>query len=172
VTGLLTLAPGSALFLDGEEQTVMAVEAQRGRVLLQGPGGEEQWRTIRWLACYPGCSTAAPAPRAGAGRQPPGWGDLTGHQQEVVRLRAAHVLEAETGFRSGDPRLASAGEPRPAYDPARTTLEQRRQAKAAELRSLGTEEARLLGLGQASERTLRRMAAALRDKGLIGLNCC
>jgi hypothetical protein len=136
MTGILTLAPESVLLLDGTEWTVRAIEAQRGRVLLRGAGGEEQWRTIRWLAQHPGCRAAVPAAKAGNARQPPAWDDLTRHQQEIARLRAAHVLEAETGFRSGDPRRASAGEPRLAYDPARTTLEQRRRAKAAELRSL------------------------------------
>jgi hypothetical protein len=86
----------------------------------------------------------------------------------VVRLRAAHVLETETGFRGGDPLRPAAGEPRPAFDPQATTLQQRRQAKVAELKALGAEEAALLGLGQAGTRTLERMAAAMRDRGLAG----
>ena len=94
--------------------------------------------------------------------------DLTDYQREVVRLRAAHVLEAETGFRGGDPLRPGPGEPRPASTRGRTTLEQRRQAKVAELKALGAEEAALLGLGQVSERTLKRMAAAMRDKGPAG----
>jgi hypothetical protein len=36
------------------------------------------------------------------------------------------------------------------------------------MKALGAEEAVLLGLGQVSERTLKRMAAAMRDKGLAG----
>jgi hypothetical protein len=46
-----------------------------------------------------------------------------------------------------------------------TTLGQRRRAKVAELKALGSGEAALLGLGKVSERTLERMAAAWRDKG-------
>jgi hypothetical protein len=94
--------------------------------------------------------------------------DLTDYQRRVVRLRAAHVLEAETGFRNGSPLRPGPGEPRAGFDPRSTTLEQRRQAKVAELKALGAEEAALLGLGQVSERTLKRLAAALRDMGLAG----
>ena len=148
--GLLELSAGSALLLGGREWTVASVEPQYGRVLLRS-GGEEQRRSIRWLAHHPDCravpddDAAAPARPPG---QPPVLDDLTGYQREVVRLRVAHLLEAETGFRSGDPLHPEPGEPRPAYDPRSTTLGQRRQAKAAELNALGGEEAALLGLGR------------------------
>ncbi|MDF3146458.1 MULTISPECIES: hypothetical protein [unclassified Streptomyces] len=62
--------------------------------------------------------------------------DLTESQLERARLRAAHMLEAQTGYRSGHPARALPGEPRPAYDPERTTLAQRRRAKAEELKAL------------------------------------
>jgi TniQ len=102
--GLLELSAGSALRLDGTEWTVTAIEAQHGRVLLKA-GGDEQWRSIRWLVHHPGCQAvpdgaAEPARPAG---QPPSIEDLTGYQREVVRLRVAHLLETETGFRGGDP---------------------------------------------------------------------
>ena len=147
--GLLELSAGSALLLGGREWTVASVEPQYGRVLLRS-GGEEQRRSIRWLAHHPDCrpvpddDAAVPARPAG---QPPALGDLTDYQREVVRLRVAHLLEAETGFRSGDPLHPEPGEPRPAYDPRATMLGQRRRAKAAELNALGGEEAALLGLG-------------------------
>lgn len=83
-------------------------------------------------------------------------------------MRVGHLLEVETGFRSGDPRRAVAGEPRPAYDPQHTTLGQRRRAKVAEFKALGREEAALLGLARVSERTLKRMAAGWRNAGLAG----
>jgi hypothetical protein len=83
-------------------------------------------------------------------------------------MRVAHLLEVETGYRSGDPLTTAAGEPRPAYDPAVTTLRDRRLAKVAELQALGGEEARLLGLDRISERTLQRLAAAYREFGAIG----
>jgi hypothetical protein len=168
--GLLELSAGSALLLGGREWTVASVEAQYGRVLLRA-GGEERRRSIRWLANHPDCrpvpddDAAAPSRPDG---QPPVLEDLTDYQREVVRLRVAHLLEAETGFRSGDPLHPEPGEPRPAYDPRTTMLGQRRRAKAAELNALGGQEAALLGLGSVSERTLRRMADAWKDRGPAG----
>ena len=164
--GLLELSAGTVLRLDGAEWTVASVEAQRGRVLLSA-GGDERWRSIRWLVHHPGCQ-AVPDGAAELGRpagQPPALEDLTGYQRQVVRLRVAHLLEAETGFRGGDSLHPGPGEPRPAYDPQATTLGERRRAKAAELKALGADEAALLGLGQVSERTLKRMAAAWRLRG-------
>ena len=159
--GLVELSAGSVLRLDGAEWAVAAIEAQYGRVLLKA-GGDERWRSIRWLVHHPDCQLVPDGDeeRARPSGQPPAMDDLTGYQREVVQMRVAHLLEAETGFRGGDPLRPGPGEPRPLYDPRRTTLGQRRRAKAAELRSLGAGEAALLGLGQVSERTLKRMAAA------------
>lgn len=78
------------------------------------------------------------------------------------------MLEAETGFRSGDPCDPRPDEPRPGYDPAATTVEQRRRTKVAELAVLGGDEALMLGLAQVSERTLRRWAAAFWQRGPVG----
>jgi hypothetical protein len=102
------------------------------------------------------------------GRQPMVLEDLTDWQQEIVRLRYAHVQEAETGFRSGDPWRALPGEPRPPYDPRATTVTQRRAAKVAELAALGTDEAALLGFARVSVRTLQRYAVACRRLGMLG----
>ncbi|AEN08916.1 hypothetical protein K373_06400 [Streptomyces sp. DvalAA-21] len=94
-------------------------------------------------------------------RQPRQIDDLDEVHQDRARARMAHLLEAETGFRSGSSFWPEPGEPRPQYDPERTTLTQRRQAKVAELRALHPQDAKLLGLGKISFRTLERMAAAL-----------
>jgi hypothetical protein len=153
--GLVELSVGSVLRLDGVEWTVAAIEAQYGRVLL-GAGEEEKWRSIRWLAHHRDCQgvPAEAGEEACPAGQPASLDDLDEHQREVVRLRVGHLLEAETGFRGGDPLHPGPGEPRPAYDPQMTTLGRRRQAKVAELKSLGADEAALLGVGQVSERTL------------------
>jgi hypothetical protein len=138
-------------------------------VLLRREDGRDEHRSIRWLMQHPECRAVSVGRRVKSdGRQPSAWEDLTGNQQAKARLRAAHLLEAETGYRSGDPRRAEPGEPRPAYDPDRTTLGQRRRAKAAELKALGREEAATLGLAQVSELTLKRMGAAWRQDGLLG----
>ena len=126
--GLVGLSAGSVLRLDGTEWTVSSIEAQHGRVLLSA-GEDERWRSIRWLVHHPGCQAVpdGAAERARPAGQPPGLGDLTGYQRQVVRLRIAHLLEAETGFCGGDPLRPGPGEPRPAYDPGTTTLGQRRR---------------------------------------------
>jgi hypothetical protein len=113
--GLLELSAGSVLRLDGTEWTVATIEAQYGRVLL-GAGGEKGWRSIRWLAHHRDCQGVQVEAGEGAGPagQPASLGDLTDYQREVVRLRAGHLLEAETGFRGGDPLHPGPGEPRPA----------------------------------------------------------
>lgn len=102
------------------------------------------------------------------GRQPAVIEDLTEDQQRRLWLRVEHVLEAETGFRSGDPRDPRPGEPRAGYDPATSTAGQRRRAKVAELRALGRDDAAMLGLAQVSERTLKRLAAAYWRSGVAG----
>lgn len=70
----------------------------------------------------------------------------------------ADLLEARTGYRSGDPERALAGEPRPAYDPAKVPNKRRRmEAKAEEL-----------GIGIATlYRHLKRYQEACGPEGLI-----
>ncbi|HEY9369084.1 MAG TPA: hypothetical protein VIU94_11670, partial [Streptomyces sp.] len=73
----------------------------------------------------------------------------------------------EVGFRSGDPFRPEPGEPRPEYDPDRTTLTERRAAKAAELSALRPEETRLLlGVAHVGVRTLERWERRRRKYGV------
>ncbi|MFE9259241.1 transposase, partial [Streptomyces sp. NPDC006879] len=95
--------------------------------------------------------------------------DLDEEDQRRARIRLAHLLETETGYRSGSAFWAEEGEPRAQFDPAHVPLTQRREAKVAELAALPSEDAKFLGLGQVGERTLRRMAAAFAEEGLVGL---
>ncbi|MGQ4425934.1 extracellular solute-binding protein [Streptomyces violaceoruber] len=67
-------------------------------------------------------------------RQPQRVEDLHGHDLTRAQIRAAHLLEVQTGYRSGSRYWAMPGEPRPEYDPECTTLTERRRAKAAELK--------------------------------------
>ena len=83
-------------------------------------------------------------------------------------MRYAHLMEAETGYRSGSPLHALPGEPRPGYDPAVTTLHERRLAKVAEMAALGADSAAMLGLARISERTLVRWAGQCRRSGIAG----
>ncbi|MFJ4806656.1 transposase [Streptomyces murinus] len=160
---MVDLSTGAVLRLNGAEWTVEEAQPQFGRVVLVNADGLSQTRSVRWLMHHPDCR---PAPRPGpvggleSHRQPTGTADLSEDQLRRARLRAAHVLEAESGFRSGHPARALPGEPRPAYDPASTTVTERRRAKVAELAGLGREEAALLGLVHMSVRTLERLASA------------
>jgi hypothetical protein len=138
--GFLQVAPGRRVALNGVEWTVEDVHGQLGRLVLVDGDGHAETRSFRWLINHADLrllpAAEAPGPRpAPVSRQSRTLADLTEVQVERARLRAAHVLEAETGFREGHPARALPGEPRPAYDPDRTTLTQRRYAKAAEMKA-------------------------------------
>jgi transposase InsO family protein len=60
-------------------------------------------------------------------------GALSDAQLREAAELLGHLNEASFGYRSGDPGRPLPGEPRPEFDPARTTLRQRLEAKAAEL---------------------------------------
>ncbi|MFI9039865.1 hypothetical protein [Streptomyces sp. NPDC053726] len=80
--------------------------------------------------------------------------ELSAHDLARARIRQEHLLEVETGFRSGSRFWARPGEPRPAFDPSTISVGERRRAKVAELGALAEAEAIQLGLEAVSERTL------------------
>jgi hypothetical protein len=169
--GPVELSAGSRLVLAGTEWQVERFEPHIGQVLLRRSDGRELATTVRALVNHSDCRPAAattPSSSHSRGLRPAGLEDLTGRQRELVRMRFTHLMEVETGYRSGSPLHALPGEPRSAYDPASTTLTARREAKLAELTALGTEEARMLGLGRVSVRTFRRWAADCRRFGIAG----
>jgi hypothetical protein len=165
------LRVGSRLVLAGSQWRVTRFEPHAGRVVLRRDDGQEQATTIRALVNHVDCR---PVPAADAGpshdrgRQPAGLEDLTTRQRELAAMRYAHLMEAETGYRSGSPLHALPGEPRSAYHPAVTTVRQRRLAKVAEMAALGADSAAMLGLARISERTLARWAAQCRRSGITG----
>jgi transposase InsO family protein len=167
----LVLSAGSSLTFADLEWTVESFEPHLGQVHLARPDGQRLSTTVRALVSGPGwdqrASQAGPA-AASQGWHPGGLDDLTGQQRELVMMRYAHLMEAETGYRGGDPLRAGPGEPRPLYDPAVTTLTQRREAKVAELKALGPDQARMLGLEQVSVRSLKRWAGECRRFGMAG----
>jgi transposase InsO family protein len=164
-SGVVALRPGLEVLIEGSARIVEEVSPVSGTVMLQGPYGPEQWGIGRLLG------QMRPGPGGeGCGGQRASLDDLSKVEVERLRVRVAHALEAATGFRSGDPARLAPGEPRPEYDPACTTKQQRYAAKAAELARLRPEEAQLLGVEQTGERTLRRLATACLDGG--GLDGC
>ncbi|MFC9915723.1 transposase [Streptomyces sp. NPDC127197] len=167
---VLDLSPGAVLVLDGAQWTVEHREPELGRVQLVGEDGNRQRVSFRFLANHPGCRPASTTAARGAdrGRQPKTLRDLEPGQREIAALRLAHLLEVETGFRSGDPLRPAPGEPKPQYDPATTTLTARRKAKAVELAAMDRQQARLLGLDRVGYRTLIRWDARRREAGVVG----
>jgi hypothetical protein len=167
--GLLGLAPGRRILLNAVEWTVESVEPQLGRFVLAHTDGRVETRSIRWLVNHPDAriSKETEASGPGQGTQPRTPADLTAEQQRRARIRAEHVLESLTGFRSGHPSRARPGEPRPAYDPARTTLTERRLVKVAELKAMPPQEAEMLGLRFMSLRTLERLSSATGESLLL-----
>ncbi|WP_406468951.1 transposase [Streptomyces sp. NBC_01594] len=105
----------------------------------------------------------------GSGDRRPLVEELSEHDLARARVRLEHVMEIETGFRSGSRYWARPGEPRPAFDPVTTGVGERRRSKVSELGGLSELEAARLGLESLSERTLKRMAARYREYGLVGL---
>jgi len=169
--GPVELSAGCPIMLAGTQWRVQEFEPHTGRVLLRHNDGRELATTIRALVnrgdCRPAPAGDEDLPHS-RGRQPAGLEDLTARQRELVASRYAHLMEAETGYRSGSLLHALPGEPRPAYDPAVTTLHQRRLAKVAEMAALGADSAGMLGLARISERTLARWAGQCRRYGITG----
>jgi hypothetical protein len=176
VPGVLDLFEGCELIIDGDVWTVVGVEPQCGKVVLRREGGESSQTTIRALMHHRDCRQSTRSrpdlPAADRGRQPKTIGDLTAEQRQRLHLRLAHLLEVETGYRSGNPLAAAPGEPKPEYDPAITpSLTERRRAKVRELAALADHDpdhTRLLGLDRISLRTLERMASRYRRWGIMG----
>jgi hypothetical protein len=80
--------------------------------------------------------------------------ELTKSERDAVLVRADHIREVLTGYRSGSAELASAGEPRAQFDPKRP-LTSRYESKAAEL--------------GVSIRTIKQWVADFRLRGEAGL---
>ncbi|MFF8430565.1 transposase [Streptomyces sp. NPDC016566] len=94
-----------------------------------------------------------------AGVQP--WGlleSVPARERERALAWQRHIREIETGLPDGP---GSVGMPRPEYDPQRTSMAEREQAKADELTRLGWP--------RVSRATVRRMRARYHAQGLWGL---
>lgn len=147
-----------------------AAGTRAGAVQLVAGDGTRRHVSFRFLANHADCHASSRTAAQGAdrGRQARTVKDLLPGKLRLARLRMAHLLEIDTGFRSGDPLRPGPGEPKPEYDPDATTLTARRWAKVAELAALEREEAKLLGLEAVGYRTLIRWDNARRRFGLIG----
>ena len=141
----LSLSVGTQFVVGDALRTVVSVDPATGAVALRSGDESMLVTSVRALIALHLEGDALPAGQPAAGSevigQPADLDDLTAHQREVLRLRFAHVCEARTGYRSGDPLRARPGEPRAAYDPSTTLLRDRLRAKVGELQGLGSQEA-------------------------------
>ena len=147
------LAVGSRIAYDGGVWMVVALAGDRVTVQEQHSGQMLSVR-IASLLSAPG-SRLMDSPVAGlVGAVGPPLANLTDVELAAVCERAGHVREVLTGYRSGSPDDALAGEPRAGYEPGMRVMD-RYRAKADEL-----------GVGV---RTLRRWVRSFLLDGEAGL---
>ncbi|MBV9810840.1 MAG: hypothetical protein JO286_26950 [Solirubrobacterales bacterium] len=146
------LAVGSRVAYDGAVWTVVALGGDRVTVE-ESSGGTRSVR-IAYLLSAPGSRLLDPPGSQPGGAVGPLLANLTELELAAVCERAGHVREVLTGYRSGSPDDAVAGEPRAGYRPG-TAMMDRYRAKAEEL-SVGV-------------RTLRRWVRSFQLDGEAGL---
>jgi transposase InsO family protein len=144
MAGWPVLRPGDRVIFDGDEHQVVGLS---GTVIRLRSDAGEQLVLAGHLVASPGFAVldAEPAPAVDP------FGLLDALPKDVLaaaRRRERHVVEVETG-RPGDV------EPKPEYDPGRTTLNERDVAKAAEL--------------GVAVRTVQSWRARYAEQGLWGL---
>ncbi|GIF15469.1 DDE-type integrase/transposase/recombinase [Actinoplanes teichomyceticus] len=165
----IQLKPGAVVVLGGQKWTVKEVAPHRSELSLTSPNRQGIKMTLSELIYHPDLQQPADAASTNAfsERLSPN-PDLTEIQRDRAMLREEHLQEVHCGFRSGDPLLPAEGEPKPCYDPDRTTLTERRRAKIIELNNLRSLEKKLLGIRGASYRTLQRWESKRGSDGYVG----
>jgi hypothetical protein len=145
-----SLSVGGRLVIDGEAITVTAVDGSDARGFTGL--GEPVWLRLTRVEPEP-IQTSDQELRFGSVLLDAG--ALSDRQLREAAELLADLNEASFGYRSGDPGRAAPGEPRERFDPGRTTLRDRLEAKAAEL--------------GCSVETLRRRRRMVQRRGLTGL---
>jgi transposase InsO family protein len=145
-----SLSVGGRLMIDGEAITVTAVDGADVR------GFTGRGEPVRFVL-----TRVEPEPVQTSNQE---WrfgsmlldaAALSDKQLREAAELLAHLNEPSFGYRSGDPGRRAPGEPRERFDPGRTTLRDRLEAKAAEL--------------GCSVETLRRRRRMVQRRGLVGL---
>jgi hypothetical protein len=150
---------GTRVTYDGEVHVVNGVlpTVQGTDVVLRGPTSVCRVSLVELVSGRRArllTDIAGPEPDDGIDPAAVVLGSLSARGLKEVRERAAHLREVLTGFRSGSSEAAGPGEPRAQFDPSKPLLD-RYAAKAAEL--------------GVAPRTIRRWAAAYRQRGEAGL---
>jgi transposase InsO family protein len=145
-----SLSVGGRLVIDGEAITVTAVDGADVH------GFTDRGEPVRFVL-----SRVEPEPIQTSDQESRSGlvlldaGALSDKQLRAAAELLADLNEASSGYRSGDPGRPAPGEPRERFDPGRTTLRDRLEAKAAEL--------------GCSVETLRRRRRMVQRRGLVGL---
>lgn len=156
----IKLTPGARLLLDGGTWTIREVNNDAQYCVLDDGAGT---RSLRSFAEVITSTTLAGINEHLSNDHL--WRRIPKDRREREQRRLDHLREAETGYRSGDHRDPLPGEPRPQYDPSKTTITQRRITKATELAEEGF---RTAGLSM-SYKTLERKGAEYRKRGTSSL---
>ncbi|MFD7262200.1 Mu transposase C-terminal domain-containing protein [Streptomyces sp. NPDC059874] len=156
-SGRPVVAVGAYIHFDGARWQVVALAGQR--VHLAGKDGRSAVVLSGHLFADPDFKLAGE--QAEQARPVPQWGlfeTAPAAAREKALAWQRHIREVECGQPGGPD---SGGMVRAQYDPARRTLAEREQAKAAELTALG--------FAKVSRTTVQRMRLAYRKQGLWGL---
>jgi transposase InsO family protein len=151
---------GTRFRYDGETVEVieMAITATGNEVVLKDHHGKMMRLAVRELLLSDRAQVIpdSPGPSSDDPDEPATvtLAELTEAERDAVLVRAAHIREVLTGYRSGSAELAGEGEPRAQFDPG-LPLTRRYESKAAEL--------------GVSLRTVKQWVADFRLRGEAGL---
>lgn len=151
---------GDRVFFDDGEHTIVGLSGSSVRLAGDGSEMVVALAHLQAAADFVGPAGSSPSrlPTLGLLDAVPG------PALEQARWWERHILEIETGMPPAadpdKPAIDPVTSPRPEYDPARHTLAEREEAKAAELRAAGE---------QVSRATIRRQRHGYQTSGLWGL---
>ncbi len=101
MTGL-ALAPGTEICLDGDQHTIVRADLLSGSVVLRADTGEETTVGLNDLI------TAPTLTGTGQTARPRGeFERLDAREKQVLQRRLEHLLEVDTGYRSGQGSVTS-----------------------------------------------------------------
>jgi len=185
MSGGVSLFEGKHFLLDGESRVVIApgiADLDDGErvVHLARPDGTVEVVAVKDLGRRRKVTEAL---RLGPDREPvpPNGRDkadrtvfdlIAPDKQEATNQALAHVLEALTGFQSGDESKPLTGEPRKEYDPATVPLMLRYQNKADEMKAIceriGPKASKRAGIDKLSKGSIMRKAGVWKQTHSVG----
>lgn len=146
------LRPGHRIAVGQDTYTV--IQLSGSTVTLQDQNGELSAVLLGYLLTAPGFE-ALDAARPRRAPQDGRLSVLDENERRRIRWLEGHLIELETGY-------SPEGTPRPEYNPDLHTIDEREQAKLAELKAAGTEM---------TQRHLQRLRRAYRDRRRGHLDC-